>query len=212
MGMHPVQPVRRWRHSQGLARKSPPRNGEGPSDGARTEIQYFSGRTILPAAEKTISRTEPRQAIPIGVAAAMAEKSSELALPALVPLGDLAGAKPTIVIDSREQSPLTFTRLQSVEGTLYSGDYSVRGLEELFAIERKTVADLTACCCGDNRARFERELHRLRGFVFKRLLIIGSEEQILRGQYRRALRRKLSSVRWRPGNAVSMCRLSLSPS
>src|SRR5260221_3009731 len=113
----------------------------------------------------------------------MAEKSSELTLPALKSLGDLAGAKPTIVIDSREQLKLTFTRLQSVDGTLYSVDYSVLGLEELFAVERKTVADLTACCCGENRARFERELHRLRGFVFKRLLIVGAEEQIFHGQY-----------------------------
>jgi DNA excision repair protein ERCC-4 len=111
------------------------------------------------------------------------EKKPELTLPALKSLGDLAGAKPTIVIDSREQLPLTFTRLQSVEGTLYSGDYSILGLEELFSVERKTVADLTASICGDNRARFERELHRLRGFVFKRLLIVGTEEQIFRGQY-----------------------------
>lgn len=107
----------------------------------------------------------------------------ELALPALKSLGDLAGASPTIVRDSREQLPLIFTRLQSVDGTLYSGDYSILGLEELFAVERKTVADLVACCCGDNRARLKRELHRLRGFVFKRLLIVGTEEQIFRGQY-----------------------------
>jgi DNA excision repair protein ERCC-4 len=31
---------------------------------------------------------------------------------------------------------------------------------------------------GENRERFERELHRLRGFRFKRLLIIGSRGEI----------------------------------
>ena len=36
---------------------------------------------------------------------------------------------------------------------------------------------------GDARARFERELHRLRGYRFKRLLVIGSEAKILAGQY-----------------------------
>jgi hypothetical protein len=37
---------------------------------------------------------------------------------------------------------------------------------------------------GENRVRFERELHRLRGFRFKRLLIVGTENEILKGGYR----------------------------
>jgi DNA excision repair protein ERCC-4 len=65
-----------------------------------------------------------------------------------------------------------------------TGDYSVKGLEALFAIERKTIADLVGCCMGENRERFERELHRLRGFRFKRLLIVGTEAGILKGDYR----------------------------
>jgi hypothetical protein len=36
---------------------------------------------------------------------------------------------------------------------------------------------------GQNRERFERELHRLRGYRFKRLLAVGSEAEILAGQY-----------------------------
>jgi hypothetical protein len=51
-------------------------------------------------------------------------KTSRLSLPTI-----------TIVIDSREQTPLVFTRFASVTGTLTTGDYSVVGLEELFAIE-----------------------------------------------------------------------------
>lgn len=105
-------------------------------------------------------------------------------LPALKSLGELAGVSPTIVIDSREQSPLVFGRLESVRGTLYSGDYSVRGLEELFAVERKSVVDLVGCCMGENRTRFERELHRLRGYRFKRLLIVGTELEIQQANYR----------------------------
>jgi DNA excision repair protein ERCC-4 len=105
-------------------------------------------------------------------------------LPALRGLRDLADYEPVIVIDSREQEPLSFSRLQCRTGTLTSGDYSVCGLEHLFAVERKTISDLVGCCVGQNRERFERELHRLRGFRFKRLLIVGTEADILRGDYR----------------------------
>jgi len=88
-----------------------------------------------------------------------------------------------IVVDTREQEPLCFERLQSRAGSLVSGDYSIAGMESLFSVERKTIPDLIGCCVGENRERFERELHRLRGFRFKRLLIVGTEEQILQGLY-----------------------------
>ena len=105
-------------------------------------------------------------------------------LPALRSLGRLADLRPVIVADSREQEPLTFTRLQSVRGTLYSGDYSVQGLESKFAVERKSIDDLAGCCVNSNRDRFEHELHRLRGFCFVRLLVIGTREDIAAGRYR----------------------------
>lgn len=104
--------------------------------------------------------------------------------PALHSLGNLAGVRPVIVIDTREQIPLPFARLAVERGTLASGDYSFRGGEELFAIERKSVPDLVACCVGGNRERFFRELHRLRGFRFKRLLVVGTREAIEGGKYR----------------------------
>ncbi len=111
--------------------------------------------------------------------------NDELAnLPALKSLGTLADLRPVLVIDTREQAPLTFSRLPSVRGTLSTGDYSFRGGEELFAVERKSVADLVGCCVGDNRERFFRELHRLRGFRFKRLLIVGTRAEISAGDFR----------------------------
>jgi ERCC4-type nuclease len=104
-------------------------------------------------------------------------------LPGMRGLARLADSRPVLVIDSREQEPLRFEHLQAVSGTLYSGDYSIRGLEDSFAVERKSLDDLANCCLSSNRKRFEHELHRLRGYRFKRLLVIGSREDVAAGHY-----------------------------
>ncbi len=109
------------------------------------------------------------------------------ALPALRCLGALADVRPTIVVDTREQDPLTFARLASERAALQTGDYSFRGGEDLFAVERKSIPDLVSCCVGESRERFFRELHRLRGFRFKRLLIIGTHGDIEAGAYRSSI-------------------------
>lgn len=105
-------------------------------------------------------------------------------LPALRHLGDLADRLPTVVIDSREQEPLPITRLPIIKRGLYSGDYSIAGLEDVFAVERKSIGDMVGCCVGSNRERFENELHRLRGARFKRLLIIGQRVEVELKHYR----------------------------
>lgn len=90
----------------------------------------------------------------------------------------------TIVVDSREKNAIQFPpNVKTVVKGLYSGDYSALGLEHLISIEKKDIDDL----CGSlttGRERFERELHRLRGFRFKRLLIIGHRSDIIAGNYR----------------------------
>src|SRR6516165_4363051 len=91
--------------------------------------------------------------------------------------------RPKIAIDTREQAPLKFTRLQAVERALFTDDYSICGLEESFAVERKSIDDLANCCMSGSRDRFEHELHRLRGYRFKRLLIIGTRADIAAGRY-----------------------------
>ena len=89
---------------------------------------------------------------------------------------------PTIIIDSREKTPLVFNCPSVVRG-LYSGDYSFVGAEHLFAVERKSLDDLAASCTFDRRKVFEHELLRLRGHRFRRLLIIGSEEDVCAHRY-----------------------------
>jgi len=111
-----------------------------------------------------------------------------MTLPTLKPLKtkipDLTGKLPRVIVDTREQTPLVFTRLASESGTLTTGDYSFSGGETFMCVERKSIADLVGCCTGVDRARLERELHRMRGFPFKRFLVIGSQEEIAAHQYR----------------------------
>jgi DNA excision repair protein ERCC-4 len=104
-------------------------------------------------------------------------------LPALQKLGDLSKIRPVIVTDTREQDPLRFQRLESVLGTLTSGDYSILGCEESFAIERKSIPDLVSCIT-TGRDRLVRELHRLRGLQFSRLLIVGNQQDVEEHNYR----------------------------
>ena len=69
-------------------------------------------------------------------------------------------ARPVMIIavDTREQRPYRFPR--SEVKTLTAGDYSLVGLEDRVAIERKSKADAYSSL-GSSRRRFERELQRL---------------------------------------------------
>jgi ERCC4-type nuclease len=89
---------------------------------------------------------------------------------------------PTIITDSREQTPLVFS-FPTITAGLTTGDYSVAGLEDDFCIERKSLNDLYASLTS-GRDRFKRELHRMKAFPFCRLLIIGSEHEIEQGASR----------------------------
>lgn len=89
---------------------------------------------------------------------------------------------PVILIDTREQDPFTFANLPSEPGTLDTGDYSVRGLEHLVAVERKSLDDLLACV-GRERDRFKRELQRLRAYRFRLLIVEASAADLEQGVY-----------------------------
>lgn len=89
---------------------------------------------------------------------------------------------PVIIIDTREQDPLPIIG-PTIPGTLNSGDYSLAGAEHWFSVERKSIADLVQSLTTE-RERFTRELERLRGYRFARLLIIGTVGEIQQGHYR----------------------------
>ncbi len=95
-----------------------------------------------------------------------------------------------IVVDSREQCPFSFTHeryeVQVQPGTLSVGDYSLAGLEDKVAVERKSLPDLVACL-GRERERFEREL--MRGAALDAFAVVceGSWLELARGEYRSQL-------------------------
>ena len=88
-----------------------------------------------------------------------------------------------IAIDSREQRPFDFPAWPVVSATLVSGDYSISGLESLCAVERKSLPDLVACV-GPERERFRRELHRLRGYRCRAVVIEATVADVVEHRYR----------------------------
>ena len=85
--------------------------------------------------------------------------------------------EPVIAIDTREQKPYRFARAEVK--TLASGDYSIVGLEDRVAIERKTKEDAYSSLA-QGRARFERELQRLSHFDYAAVVVETSLPDFLR--------------------------------
>ena len=97
----------------------------------------------------------------------------------------------TIIVDSREQRPLAFAgpRYEGVEveaGTLAVGDYSLAGLTDRVAVERKELADLVQCL-GRERERFERELARGAALDAFAVVVEASWADLAEGRYRSRL-------------------------
>lgn len=95
-----------------------------------------------------------------------------------------------IIIDTREQMPFTFQHERySVDvemGTLAIGDYSLKGLEDKAAVERKELHDLVACL-GRERQRFERELQRGAALDAFAVIVESSWADLAGGNYRSQL-------------------------
>ena len=95
--------------------------------------------------------------------------------------------RPVILIDSREQAPLTFRRYEARRAALPVGDYGIMKFSDWnnpqFAVERKSLDDL-AQSLGRGRRRFFREVEKLRQFRFRALVIEGTPEHVELGEYR----------------------------
>ena len=91
----------------------------------------------------------------------------------------------TITCDTREQAPYTFTASghQVETSGLTAGDYSIAGLADHIAVERKELSDFIGCVTGE-RDRFRRELQRLRAYRYRAVVIEASMADIAGHQYR----------------------------
>ncbi|MFA5135712.1 MAG: ERCC4 domain-containing protein [Patescibacteria group bacterium] len=98
----------------------------------------------------------------------------------------LPRVEPIILIDTREQLPLRFTRFASEVATLPVGDYGVKGFSDWqcprFVVERKELNDLCGSL-GNGRERFLREIEKMRQFEFRALVIEATEIQIQNHEY-----------------------------
>lgn len=84
--------------------------------------------------------------------------------------------KPVVLVDTRESQPFTLRANHPnwIGGerrvTLKTGDYTVEGMEEFLALERKNLADLVACTV-TYRKRFLASCERLAKFRWRAILI-----------------------------------------
>lgn len=85
------------------------------------------------------------------------------------------GAKPLIVVDTREQAPYKFRADRSCAGSVVKkldyGDYQIDGHPELVVVERKKSIDELCGNIGKHRERFERELQRMQSCRWRFVVI-----------------------------------------
>lgn len=99
----------------------------------------------------------------------------------------------TVAIDTREQMPFGFAGIvadakqrklpvvvATKRRTLAAGDYSIVGMEDGIAIERKSIADLFSTI-GQSRERFVRELERIQDgpYASAHVVVEGTWAQVL---------------------------------
>jgi ERCC4-type nuclease len=92
--------------------------------------------------------------------------------------------KPTLIIDSREQEPWCFDDDEAFEGTevggLKTGDYSIKGMEDIITVERKATADelFSNFCNKTNAGREFRKIERMRSYPLAYFVIEQDIDQV----------------------------------
>ena len=110
---------------------------------------------------------------------------------------------PVAIVDTREQNPLSFRRFRGwfskiEHRALRHGDYSVAGMEDICAVERKDLADLIQSFT-TNRAVFINRLRRMSEMPHSLLVVTASLTEI-KSEYR------LPRGESQPHYAVADCR------
>ena len=106
------------------------------------------------------------------------------ALPVVAERGgtQLRTPKPVVIVDTREQNPFSFARFQGwfagvEKKPLALGDYSVSGLEDVCAVERKDLNDLVRSFTVE-RPVFVERLRRMSAFPDRLLVITAAMSQV----------------------------------
>jgi ERCC4-type nuclease len=94
----------------------------------------------------------------------------------------LTTPRPVVLIDTREQNPLDFSRFKGwFAGTerkaLKLGDYSIVGLEDVCVVERKDLSDLVHSCTID-RSVFVNRLRQMAQYPHRLLLVTSTLSEI----------------------------------
>ena len=87
-----------------------------------------------------------------------------------------------ILIDDREKQPFEFPGVETETARLETGDYTVKGFEDSFAVERKSLNDL-ATSVGSGRERFEAEIQRAQDMNEFTVIIEGTYQEAQNGAY-----------------------------
>jgi DNA excision repair protein ERCC-4 len=96
---------------------------------------------------------------------------------------DLKPEDITILVDSREQTPFSLPQFRVEVTSLKSGDYSVKGLEHVIAVERKGLIDFLGSLSND-RERFEWQIKRLLAYPVRALIIESTWGQLELGGWK----------------------------
>ena len=91
----------------------------------------------------------------------------------------------SIIIDTREQAPYGFD-CPTVSCMLKAGDYSVAGLTDVVAVERKSLADFASTVI-HNFGRFASELEKLSRLKAACIVVEADLDSVLRGRTKDAL-------------------------
>jgi ERCC4-type nuclease len=94
----------------------------------------------------------------------------------------LKSPKPVLLVDTREQNPLDFTRFEGwfagiEKKALRVGDYSIAGLEDVCVVERKDLSDLARSLTVDRRVFIDR-LRLMANFPQRLLVITAALSQV----------------------------------
>lgn len=96
-----------------------------------------------------------------------------------------SGGPVTLIVDTREQEEYSFDPrlVATVRRALPAGDYSIEGLEDRVAVERKTLDDFVSTVI-HSRARFREELRKLAGYRAACVVVEAGLIDVLQKRYR----------------------------